>query len=233
MISLIMPYWDRLELLRLSLSQLSRLYTDLDMEIIIANDGSPLLERRELPIVGLNVTLINMEEKPEAKNPCLPLNLAASYASGKFLAITNPEIVHEEPVLEGLRHEVMHGGPKHYCSAAVWSVDTSRWYNHSEGNDKRLGRAPMPRGSGLHFLSMMHRELFESIGGFDEMYRDGQGYEDSDFLWKLHRADATFSIRDDLVVFHHGTRTKWPIGGIERNRRIFNEKWGEYIESVV
>ena len=40
MISIIMPYWNRLELLKRSLDRMGELYYDVDMEVIIADDGS-------------------------------------------------------------------------------------------------------------------------------------------------------------------------------------------------
>ena len=76
---------------------------------------------------------------------------------------------------------------------------------------------------------MMYKEFFDEVGGFDEAYREGQGYEDNDFLWELHRQGASFEIRDDLQVNHIDTPVSWPLGGVERNAAIFNEKWKEFI----
>jgi len=51
MISVIMPYWNRLELLTRSLDRMGELYPDYDMEIVIADDGSEeeCITREDVP----------------------------------------------------------------------------------------------------------------------------------------------------------------------------------------
>lgn len=231
MISVIMPYWDRLELLKKTLISFSDFYIGVDLEVIIADDGSGL-SMSDIDEYHLDIKIINLTYKSGAKNPCVPLNRAAAAATGEFLAITNPEVIHTTPVLEQLCEQVASNGPTHYCSAGVWSADKQKWYNHSVENTKRTARAPTPSCAGLHFLAVMKTDFFRVVGGFDETYRDGQGYEDSDFLWKLHASGGTFSIRDDLVVEHVSTNTAWPAGGTKRNSGIFYKKWRDYMSIV-
>jgi GT2 family glycosyltransferase len=117
-------------------------------------------------------------------------------------------------------------GPEGYVAASC--MGQGMWFCHStdELPDEQCGRAKRPAGAGFHFCSMMHRSLFYEVGGFSEEYRDGQGYEDNDFLWKLHAVGAKFRIADELVTDHHRCpRTEWPKGGAERNRAIFEAKW--------
>jgi GT2 family glycosyltransferase len=93
-------------------------------------------------------------------------------------------------------------------------------------SDKEMGRAPSPRGAGLHFCAMLTKELFEDVGGFSEEYRGGQGYDDNDFLWKLNDAGASFRIMDNCVTDHVDCeRCVWPKGGHKRNKEIFENKW--------
>ena len=76
-------------------------------------------------------------------------------------------------------------------------------------------------------MAMMHRSLWDAAGGFDEEYRRGAGYDDPDFVLRLHRAGAKFLIRDDLVVEHvrQGAHAAWAPGMYVRNREIFMRKW--------
>jgi len=71
----------------------------------------------------------------------------------------------------------------------------------------------------------MYRKFYDEVGGFDEEYRDGQGVEDNDFLWKLWEAGANFRMCDYLMVEHTSTPTIWPEGGIKRNSEIYRKKW--------
>ena len=73
---------------------------------------------------------------------------------------------------------------------------------------------------------MLSRELFETVGGFSEEYREGQGFDDNDFLWRLHEAGASFKIMDDCITDHcDAPRCVWPAGGHARNKKLFETKW--------
>lgn len=225
MISLIMPYWNRIDLLTRSLESLTYCYgSDINFEVVIVDDGS-----MDEPCVveGLHpypITIFTLPKKEVALNPCLPLNKAVEVCRGEVLIITNPEIIHITPIIQKMLYRLAETGMKAYVAAATWSVDKKKWYCHSE-EERTLGRWPVPDGAGLHFCAMMWKNFFLEIGGFSEEYRDGQAFEDNDFLWKLHEAEANFSILDDCIVNHHGTSTKWPSGGLKRNQAIFERKW--------
>jgi GT2 family glycosyltransferase len=192
-----------------------------DLEIIVVDDGSG-----DLPAVDAKV--VTLPRKDGALNPSVPFNRGVEASSGEFIVLTNPEVVHRAPILEEMKAEIERRGPRTYVAAACWSPRSKWWYCHStdEPDDARVGRAPRPKGAGFHFCAMLRRELYDAIGGFTEDYRDGQGYEDNDLLWKLHAAGALFVIRDDLVTDHTDCpRTEWPKGGAARNRAIFEARW--------
>lgn len=217
-----MPYWKRPTVLQDNVLRLREIYPD--VEIVIVDDGS-----WDLP-EGLEGTLIvSLPKKEAAMNPSVPFNHGVAESSGEFIVLTNPEVFHTKPILAEMRAECERLGPKANVAAACWSPSKKWWYCHSENGPphRKVGRAKMPKGAGLHFCSMLRRELYDEIEGFSEEYRDGQGYEDNDFLWKLHEAGAKFAIRDDLVTEHMDCpRCDWPKGGAERNRLIFERKWG-------
>ena len=234
MISIIMPYWNRLELLKRSLDRMADLYSDFDMEVVIADDGS-----EEVCALDKNypfmVRILYGPRKQRALNPCIPINEAVAWSRGYITVLTNPEIYHPTAILGDMLDELVKIGPKGYVLASTWSVEHKRWYCHSSITSKKnaaLGRLPLPKGSGLHFCSMMYRKFYDEIGGFDEDYRDGQGVEDNDFCWKLHQAGATFRMMDDLMVEHVSTPTIWPPGGIARNSEIYRKKWSHVPEAI-
>ena len=221
-ISVVMPYWRRPRELIANLTALRLIYPPW-IEIVVVNDGSP-----DMPETEGAATVVNLPLKEKALNPCVPFNRGVEASSGEFVVLTNPEITHINPILDGMRAECERLGPKAYVAAACWSPSRKWWYCHSEKGPepKKVGRAPMPKDAGLHFCSMLRRSFYDEIGGFSEEYRDGQGYEDSDLLWKLAAAGAAFKIRDDLVMEHvETTRSVWPKGGLARNRKIFERKW--------
>lgn len=239
MISIIMPYWNRLELLERSLNRMEELYTKYDMEVMIADDGSKKEPAKSVahpnrypwPIYCCTV----MPQKDNALNPCVPINVAVQESRGYVIVITNPEIYHPTAILGDMLDELVKVGPKGYIIAATWSVDHNKWYAHSSITSKvnaSLGRLPLPKGSGLHFCTMMYRKFYDEVGGFDESYREGQGVEDNDFLWTLHQAGANFRMMDNLMVEHTSTPTIWPPGGIARNSEIYRKKWAHVPEAL-
>lgn len=201
------------------------------MEIIIADDGSPepasdVVDHEEFP---WPVRICRMPSKINALNPCTPINRGVEMAAGQIIVLTNPEVVHKTPILRGMREELAKLGKRGYLAAACWSPDKGWWYCHSTLGppEKNVGRGALPKEAGLHFCSMIRKSFYDEVGGFSEEYRDGQAYEDNDFLWKLNQAGANFAIADDLVTEHRDApRTIWPQGGAARNRRIFEARWG-------
>lgn len=192
---------------------------------MVVNDGSD-----DLPVLPADVTLVDLRRKDRALNPCVAINAGARAARGDVLMLTNPEVQHRTAILDGLLATLEEVGERGYVSAACWSPKHRFWFAHSTDmpRPEAVGRAPSPPGAALHFCAVLHRSLFDEIGGFSEEYRDGQGYEDNDFLWKLHAAGARFAIRDDLVTEHVDCPpSQWPPGGQARNRAIFEAKWAK------
>ncbi len=227
MISVVMPYWRRQVILERNLSSYRTLYPHDDIEIVIVDDGSPepALAQGEFP---WPVKVIRLPRKDAALNPCTAFNMGVAAASGDVIVLTNPEVIHRAPILGDMEVELKVLGPKGYVAAACWAARAEWWYCHSTKMPaaESVGRARTPRGAGLHFCAMLARDLYNEIGGFSEEYRDGQGYEDNDLLWKLQAAGACFKIRDDLVTEHHDSpRSEWPAGGAARNLAIFEAKW--------
>lgn len=224
-VSVVMPFWKRAEALFRTVRSYIDLYSDLDIEIIVVNDGSnekPILPA--LPPWPINV--VDLPLKHYAKNPCVPINTGVEHAKGDIIILTNPEVVHRQRIIPAMIRELQEAGPTGYVAAACWDERYSMWLCRSD--TKSRGCAKLPDNAALHFCSMIYRDFFMEVGGFHNEYRDGQGYEDNDFLWTLHKHGAVFSIRDDLIVEHMKVpKTQWPKGGAERNRLIFENRWGE------
>ena len=224
-ISLVLPYWCRQAAANRALAVMEKFYRDLSLEIIVVDDGSPV--PFVAPNVALDIRVVRLPFKTRAKNPCTPINHGVMLSGGEFIALSNPESTHRAPILAAMRDAIAHDND--YVMAAAWCPDQNRWHCHSsvrrqDGND--VG-AYLPPGADYHFMSMMRRELWGAAGGFDEDYRDGAGYDDPDFVRRLHAAGANFVMRDDLVVEHarSGAHAEWTAEGFARNRAIFMSKW--------
>lgn len=224
MISVIFPYWQRKAATDWTIALMATQYPDLDMEVIVADDGSP---SPYTPIKGTPwpVRVVRLPPKSEPKNPCLPINLGVEIARGDVIVLSNPEITHRAPILQEMLAELERQGRDAYIQAAVWCPDEHRWHSHSTIAGQ--GDTPLPPKACLHFLTMLHRDLWNKAGGFDEEYRDGSAFDDNDFVMRLAAAGARFISRDDLVADHphNDPRTRWLPGQHARNAEIFRRKW--------
>jgi glycosyltransferase involved in cell wall biosynthesis len=216
MISVVMPYWRRQSILKKNLNRYADFYDNI--EVIVVDDGSPEPAQSDHKFVRI----IRLPAKDHALNPCVCFNRGVAEARGDTIVLTNPEVLHREPILQRMKAR-LDGLGRAYVAAACWGG--SWWYCHStsEPPDMKVGRARRPEGAGFHFCSMLPRSLYEEVGGFSEEYRNGQGYEDNDFLWRLWMAKTQFEIMDDCVTEHIACLpSKWHGGS---NKELFERKW--------
>jgi len=193
-------------------------YTDMDLEFSICDDGS------EPEVIAYDCVVVQLPKKTRALNPCLPINVAVDNSNADIIVLTNPEVTHTERIFPQMIERLK--TPWDYVIAACRQKKTGHWIcgSHVQGTDN--GRMPFPRGSGFHFCTMFHRSLWELAGGFDEDYRKGQACDDNDWLWRLEDVGVNFIMCDHLVVEHYDLDTKWPHGGLRRNKKLLRKKWG-------
>lgn len=213
-ISVAMPYYMRQYALDRSLESYARVYPDLGLEFVICDDGSPV------PVVAPGCTIVMLPTKGHALNPCVPINRAVDASTGDVIVLTNPEIVHTEPTL--LRMLELLTSQTDYVMASCRD-SSGMWLAGKEVRYDQNGRLPVPAGAHFHFCTMFHRSLWQRAGGFDEDYRNGQACDDNDWLWRLHRAGATFKLCESVVT-HHRSGLRW---NLPHNRELFLRKWPE------
>lgn len=220
-ISLILPYWDRQPAADRALRLLSKHYPGPHLEVVLVDDGNavPFVE----PIGVLNLKVVRMPVKRHPTPQSKAWNAGVRAASADVIALSCVEVLHEAPILGEMAAQLAELGPNGYVLAAAWCPERRSW-------DVRSDIAPwdaLPKGVGGCFLGMLNRSLFERVGGFDEEYHDGAGYEDQDFIMRLITAGAVIVVRDDLVVVHpkSGATIKWPAEGFARNLERFKAKW--------
>lgn len=220
MISLILPYWDRQEIADEAFEFLAKQYADLDLEVVVVDDGNKVPFK--LPKTPLKVKIVTLPLKDEPTSPLHAWNMGVKAASGKIIALSCIEILHETPVLAQMRGQLEQLGKKGYVLASAWCPEQKIWHCHST-----VSVPECPEGTGIGFMSMLHKKWFEKVGGFDEEYMGGAGYEDRDFIYRLYMAGTRFFIRDDLVVTHPKRKATihWKPEGFIRNEALFRKKW--------
>lgn len=222
MISLILPYWNRQAAADKALDLLAKHYAGLNLEVVIVDDGNavPFKLARDYK---LNIKIVRLPIKKEPTSPLHAWNVGVKESKGDVIALSCIEILHETPVLNQMAEQLREMGEDGYVLASAWCPETEIWHCHST-----IEVPDCPPGSGIGFLGMLSRELFKRAGGFDEDYMGGAGYEDRDFIWRLHTAGAKFCIRDDLRTTHpkRGATIAWKPEGFMKNEALFRKKWG-------
>lgn len=228
--SIIMPYYMRIPQAHKTLQTFVELYKKRDdYEVIIVEDFknviSGLQSKRLEVLVGLFSKDINIKlfQYPSLTYNCSALiNYGAKKASGEYLILTSPECRHITNILKGFDEEIERDNGNKYIVCACEHVNFSgqhiSWYQHSRNNNNNL-----------HFCSMISKENFFNIGGFDSRYYMGKGYDDNDFLRTIVVNKITIINRDDLIVQH---LKHYKDSGVFiarktlRNKKLYEEKWG-------
>lgn len=222
-----MSYYNRKELLTNTLKTIQRSAQIDNVEVIIADDCSDEIHRLEdiLPEFPF-VKLIRLESKDRwYTNPCVPFNKAIKAATGDIIVIQNPECLHAGDILSDLVGRLKNND---YLTYAVYSADYERteyigelpfdsehifhmirsqlqpmsnvtyqgegtacWYNHS-----------VYRPDSYHFFAAMMKKDMEDLGGFDERYANGVGFDDDEFLFRIRLKGMNVVIQDTPYAVH-------------------------------
>jgi GT2 family glycosyltransferase len=223
-VSFVYPYFERPSVFLATLRSLEYFYSNESVEIIIVDDGSrsdliPLFPDG----FSIPSKVVSILDK-NGINPCLPINVGVRHSNGEIIVLSSPEVVHTDSIfkltngfkefdvkdysvfevfaitdrlinsrmISSLTHEdfMNEFSPLKYTldqglgfNGYSYSNPIGSWYNHGEFKPSRL-----------NFLSAISMDSFHRLGGFDERYRAGAGFDDYEFLRRLIRQD--FKIKD-------------------------------------
>ena len=257
-VSIILPYFERPEVLAITLRSFQALYSESQVEIVIVDDGShPEMKPRIPAEFTLPIKLVTIVNK-DGINPCTPINIGVAEAFGELILLTSPEIVHTESIFIAMGNSVV---DKNEClffsvfaltdneinfriissgshnafmeiytslqpkleenlghNGDIWSNLYGSWYCH-----------PIYRKTDLNFLSLMRRSSFLEVGGFDERYRKGSGFDDNEFRRRMISYGFKFRYQGSSAAIHliHeevSTRPDFDIG-INSNEKLFKSKF--------
>ncbi len=210
-----MTFWNRKQQLLNTLNSI-RKYTH-DIEIIIVDDASTNGEDITY-LDGGNIRVLTLRDKNWI-NPCIGFNTGFARATGDIIIIQNAECYHVGDIIRHAKKNVELGKYITYAALSVnedvtrqitegadvkslvfpfmeQSIDVpdwdgNGWYNHSTY-----------RAGAYHFCSAIMREDLYDLGGFDERYFDGLGFDDNELLTRIHKKGMKVKIIDSPFVVH-------------------------------
>lgn len=220
MISIVTAYYNRKELFAKTLESISK-SSHKDFEVIAVDDGSDDKHRIEdLKSIYPFLKVIRLEPyKKWYSNSCIPFNLGFKAAMGDKVIIQNPECYHFGDIIsyvdknlndknyltfgcysltktmtEDLKNNIseadlndrIENGPQ-----IVKSDGEAGWYNHSRH-----------RADGYHFCNAITKKNINELGGFDELYSFGIGYDDNELYWRVRLKKLDVKFIDNPFVLH-------------------------------
>lgn len=225
MISIVMSAFRRQEQLEVTLRSIHSSSVK-DYELIIVDDASPT------PLVCDEAKIIRVE--PNEKwytNPCIPYNRGFKEAKGDIVVIQNPECYHVGDVLGYVQDKIRRGL---YLSFACYAINRNETQKLARGEmphiKMRTFKRPEDNGwynhahfrpVGYHFCSAITREDLDKVGGFDERYADGIGFDDDDFAKRVRRAGLRTVIVENPYVLH---QFHMPFSYMVSNMRQLHDK---------
>lgn len=258
-ISIAMAYRDRKAQFVRTLHSIAASTLAREVEVVVADDASRPEERLEDLVDWCPFPLQVIRLDPDRRwwvNPCVPFNQAIAACQGELLIVQNPECFHLGDVLADASARIT---STDYVTYGCYSLDRSTteglgqaaefdtvkdrafvervcscvpvfaragsegelgWYNHSQ-----------LRPVAFHFCAALRREQMDALGGFDERFAHGVGFDDDELLARVRRLGLQVSIVDQPCVLHQWHYTAGGFGGLgdsERGREAFRRNENLY-----
>lgn len=252
-ISVVMAHWNRKDLLQSCVDRMLDLYHDFSIEIVVCDDGS---KKEEIPDIP-GIKLLRSEEHTAPRNPALSINRAVKESNADIIALTNPEVFHITPVLLEAVAKLDPQDDVTYLASKVLHCDKMiskqvidgefpiRFDNFNieidqsmleksddyQGcNNVRWTSHPNHAVKPYHNLGVFSRKLWDRIGGLDEEFMKGLGWEDEDLIAKLESCDVQWLWGAVAHLWHN----ELYLGEEENkrqkiNREYYESKWGEFV----
>jgi GT2 family glycosyltransferase len=213
MISIVMAYYNRLELLRHTLKTFTQ-SQETDFEVVIVDDFSNLKNSldtipNEFPL--LNIKIIKMADRGSKTwvNPCVPYNVGFRESVGDKIIIQNPECCHVGDVISYVNQTLT---DDNYLTFHCWACNKddvrilhqggnidvggtksskTKWYNHA-----------VHRPVGYHFTSAITKKNLSELNGFDEEFALGHNYDDDEFLQRIKNKKLNITFVESPYVIH-------------------------------
>ena len=243
MISIVIAYFNRKKLFQSTLESLKQSKCKEDFEVIVVDDGSDESERlEELASSYPFLKIIRIEKKNKwYNNSCIPYNEGFKVAKGDKIIIQNPECSHFYDILSFVSSNL---DSTQYLSFGCFALDKhitdsckttynreevylqindeskhspkngmACWYNHS-----------IKRPEAYHFCTAITAGNLKKLGGFDEIYSLGIGFDDNEFVRRVKKL-LPIKFVDNTIVLHQNHYKP-------ESKSFQNRKFGNFLYEI-
>jgi O-antigen biosynthesis protein len=223
-----------------------RVGSTVSYETIVLFNGAEPSVVAEVQRSGTKARLLSLETNLGFSGGC---NYAAHHAASEYLVFLNDDTMVEKNWLEAL----VAAADQHPEAGAVGSkilfldgsVQEAGAVIWSDGSTAPLGRGLSPDSLAHHYVRevdycsasslLVRREVFERLGGFDELYFPAY-YEDVDLCLGIRRLGMSV-LYEPRSRIHHveaaSTESSFRMFLFRRNQRRLNLKWRAEIEGQI
>lgn len=238
-VSVIIPAYNRKDYIRQTVDSVLE-QSCAPLELLVVDDGSTDGTLEILQSYGDKIRLLQ-HPNGENKGQAAALNLGLKHLCGEFIAILDSDDYWSEDFLEKMLPFIQERPECGMVYSSGFAVDEkgNKLYNlfpknHQEHN--RLGDILLDCYLCLPGESLVRRQVYEKVGGFDESLRAGQ---DHDMCIRL--AENTKLAYNNQQLFHYrkhpdtiskkGLSTRWRNGFIILNRAINRTAYPKHVIS--
>ena len=200
-VSIVIPLYNQLEYTRLCLDSL-RATLSVPVEIILVDNASSDGTAAYLKTLS-DVTIISNADTLGFAGACNP---GIRAAAGEWVVVLNNDVIVAPGWLDGMLDGAAHWNLQMVTPAireGEYNYDISAYAGELTGRMRRVIRKG--RVNGICFMA--HRQVFASIGLFDEKFRIGQ-YEDKDLFLRAARAGFALGTVGGAFLHHFGSATQ-------------------------
>jgi len=233
--SVIIPVWNRCELTRDCVAALATTTTGIPWELIVVDNHSTDGTEEFLSTLGGDVQVIRNQENLGFAKAC---NQGARAARGRYLVFLNNDTVPLDGWLVAMHKEVEEHSDVGVVGSKLLYADKT--IQHAGVALSRTNLLPyhiyrqMPSDHPIvnqrrefqvvtGACLLIRKELFDSIGGFDERFRNG--FEDVDLCLKVQEAGQKVIYQPKSVLFHLESQTPGRKTHDEYNAQLLLERW--------
>lgn len=215
-LSIILPYYNRRNLILNTLKSIDCFARDKDIEVIAVDDGSDEEQHiRDFRFKNFGFTILKLERDPVWRGPCMAYNIGFNAATGDVIMINSSECIHIGNII-GYVFENFKSKDYICFSANMGKPEHQERLNNFDWSKpfvaKRLKELidPIKNWWGCHstignyipYCAVISKEDMEILGGYDSRFAIGVGYDDYDFFHRVKNLKLNMSFVDDPFCFH-------------------------------
>lgn len=165
------------------------------------------------------------------------LNIGKSHCTSEYIVFSNNDLIVEDNCIENLSKALDNDAEL----MSICPIDRN-WHRHSEMYFPSDNKVYTGYFTAMHMFGciyMMKREVFDTIGDFDERFYFF--YQDNDLATTLNHFKKKHGILTSAHVKHKISKYPQPDGGekyrytqknMEEQGKILGEKWKDYLDEI-